>query len=106
MRGLLGRADVGSVLAVRGRDLVRERDHEPLVLVDLLGRRLAFHQRDRLADDLQAVVLELGGEPSRWRSIWGLAEAISSSSSLSPCSLRASTYALLIANASRNVPPR
>jgi hypothetical protein len=39
-------------------------------------------------------------------SISGFVEAISSSSSLSPCCLRASPYAFAIEKLSRKVPPR
>src|SRR2546423_54390 len=50
-----------TALAVGVGDLLGQRDDEALVLLDLVRRRLALEQPDRIADALQARLLELLG---------------------------------------------
>src|SRR5437016_934465 len=56
---LLGVADRLSVLTVRIRHLVGERDDEAPVVVDLLGSRLLLQEADGVAEMLQPMLLEL-----------------------------------------------
>src|SRR5205823_2585363 len=62
-RRLLGRADVHAVLAMRGGDLLGNREHEAPVVVDLVRRRLGREQRDRFTHPREHVLLELVDRP-------------------------------------------
>src|SRR6478735_6312192 len=58
-RGLLLLADRRSVLLMAAGDAVHQAPDEAAVVLDLLGARLAFEQRDGVADGLESVLLEL-----------------------------------------------
>src|SRR5439155_24840857 len=59
--GSLGGADALPMLPVGGRDLVRELEDEPPVVLELFRCRLAREQFDRVTEMLQAVLFELFG---------------------------------------------
>src|SRR6266511_3778017 len=62
-RGPLGRADVLPALPVSVGDPFGEVEHEPLVVLKLLRRRLALEHANRIAKMLQTPFFEFPGMP-------------------------------------------